>query len=307
MVSGNVDDEIPLNTKNNPKVSIGIPVRNGENFLEIAIVSVLNQTFLDLELIISDNNSSDSTPEICKKYAEKDKRVRFVRYDKNVGASENFNRVFKIARGKYFLWLAHDDYIHPEYIEKCVNILEQDDSIHIVYSKALAVDKKGETIKDYSSNLDLDSEIPSVRLFNSICVSHPLMEIFGLMRSSTLRDTRLFGKYSSADRVILAEMALLGKAYQIPEYLFFNRIHEKQHYMTHKTRHERVSWWNPKLKNKKVFPHWRLLWEFFKSIKYSHLKKEDKGQCYFILLLWCRKRMGYLIRNLFLLDKSWKN
>ena len=88
--------------KTTPKVSIGIPVQNGENFLEEAIKSILDQTFSDLELIISDNGSTDRTPDICRKYAKRDKRIRFVRNEENIGASENFNNLFKLF-GNYSL------------------------------------------------------------------------------------------------------------------------------------------------------------------------------------------------------------
>src|SRR5690242_6344650 len=99
-----------------PKVSIGLPVYNGERFLAEAIDSVLAQTFTDFELIISDNASTDRTPEICKAYAEKDSRIRYYRNEENQGASWNFNRVFELSRGMCFQWLAHDDYIAPGFL-----------------------------------------------------------------------------------------------------------------------------------------------------------------------------------------------
>lgn len=300
------EDDTALKKATTPKVSIGIPVRNGENFLEEAIKSILNQTFYDLELIISDNCSTDRTPDICRKYAKKDKRVRFVRNEKNVGASENFNNLFKLSKGEYYLSLSHDDYFHPDFLKKSVDILDNDKSIHLVHSKTMAVNEKRISIQDFSSDLDLNSESPSERLYSSICVPHPIMEIFGLIRSSTLRKTRLMGKYTSADRTLLAELALLGKFHIIQEYLFYNRIHKKQHYMIYPTRHVRSVWWDPDLKNVRTFPHWRLLLEFYRAIKNSPVKGKEKKQCYFVLIIWIKKHMGYLIRNLFLLDRYWK-
>jgi len=292
--------------KTTPKVSIGIPVQNGENFLEEAIKSILNQTFSDLELIISDNASTDKTPDICRKYAKRDKRIRYVRNEENIGASENFNNLFKFSKGEYYLSISHDDYFHPDFLKKSVEILDNDKSIHLVHSKTMAVNEKGIPIQDYSSDLDLDSESPSKRLYNSICISHPIMEIFGLIRSSTLRKTTLMGKYTSADRILLAEIALLGKCHIIQEYLFYNRLHKKQHYKIYPTRQERAVWWDPNLKNVKTFPHWRLLLELYRAIKNSPVNGKEKRQCYFILIIWIKKHMGYLIRNLFLLDRNWK-
>ena len=96
--------------KRSPLVSIGLPVYNGQNFLAEAIESVINQNYPNIELIISDNGSTDNTREICKHYLNKhDDIISYYRYDKNYGASKNYNRTFQLAKGKYFRWLAHDD------------------------------------------------------------------------------------------------------------------------------------------------------------------------------------------------------
>ena len=76
------------------KVSLGLPVYNGERFVGQAIQSVLDQTFTDFELIISDNASTDSTPDICEDFARKDPRIRYIPQEINIGAKANFNRVF---------------------------------------------------------------------------------------------------------------------------------------------------------------------------------------------------------------------
>lgn len=93
----------------NPKVSIGMPVYNGEPFIREALDSLLAQTFTDFELIISDNASTDDTEEICQNYASKDSRIRYIRQPKNLGASYNFQFVLDEAVGEYFMWAAHDD------------------------------------------------------------------------------------------------------------------------------------------------------------------------------------------------------
>lgn len=112
--------------KNNtiPKVSIGMPVYNGEEFLRKKMDSLLSQTFTDFELIISDNASTDSTPLICKEYLQKDKRIRYTKQEKNMGVIWNFNFVLQQARGRYFLWTAADDIILPHFLEKNVIVLE---------------------------------------------------------------------------------------------------------------------------------------------------------------------------------------
>ena len=99
-----------------PLVSIGMPVYNGSDFLPHALESLLSQDYENFELIISDNNSTDSTQKICLDYMAKDKRIRYVRNETNVGAIENFNRVFEMSQAEYFMWHAHDDLREPNYI-----------------------------------------------------------------------------------------------------------------------------------------------------------------------------------------------
>jgi glycosyltransferase involved in cell wall biosynthesis len=117
------------------KVSIGLPVFNGENYLEAAVDSILAQTFKDFELIISDNASTDRTQEICQRYCGRDSRVRYFRSEQNHGAAWNFNRVFELASGEYFKWAAHDDMIAPDFLQKCVAVLDEDPTVVLCHSQ----------------------------------------------------------------------------------------------------------------------------------------------------------------------------
>src|SRR5919109_5579420 len=125
------------------RVSIGMPVYNGVRFLKEAIESILAQTFEDFELIISDNASIDQTEQICREYAAKDKRIRYYRNEKNLGAARNYNRVFELSTGEYFKWQAHDDLCDPQFLEKGVAVLARDPSIVLCYSKFLRIDEHG--------------------------------------------------------------------------------------------------------------------------------------------------------------------
>ena len=108
------------------KLTIGLPVYNGDNFLEECLESILAQTFRDFKLIISDNASTDRTESICRRFAENDPRVKYYRNEKNIGAAPNFNRVFELSNTEYFKWIAHDDVHKPDFVEQCVHILETD-------------------------------------------------------------------------------------------------------------------------------------------------------------------------------------
>ncbi len=107
-----------------PLVSIGMPVFNSEATLKSSINSVLGQTFVDFELIISDNCSTDSTSAICQEYANKDSRIVYIRQPVNIGAAQNFKFVFDQGKGQYFLWAAGDDERSSDFLEENVRFLE---------------------------------------------------------------------------------------------------------------------------------------------------------------------------------------
>ena len=109
-------------------VTIGIPVYNGELSMKKCIESVLSQTYENFELIISDNASTDSTPDICKEFLKKDNRITFVRQNENMGQNWNFNFPLEKANGEYFVWLVADAIISPEFIEKNIAVLESQDN-----------------------------------------------------------------------------------------------------------------------------------------------------------------------------------
>jgi len=113
---------------NSPKVSIGMPVYNGEAFIREALDSLLAQTFTDFELIISDNASTDGTEAICREYAAKDARIRYVRQAENRGGIPNFQFVLDEAVGEYFMWAAADDVWLPNFIQHCRLLLDEDRS-----------------------------------------------------------------------------------------------------------------------------------------------------------------------------------
>lgn len=213
------------------RLSIGLPVFNGADYLEDALQSILAQTYSDFELIISDNASSDGTEDLCQSYAAQDRRIRYYRNPKNIGATQNWYRVLDLASGEYFASAAHDDLYAPTYMEKCISVLDQDPSIIVCYAKTSNIDEQGCPLEDdriskmLSAKIDTVSASPSTRLYNVLAVDYLCIQLYGVMRTQALRATKVFAGYYSCDRNTLAELALLGKLYEIPEHLFFHRIY----------------------------------------------------------------------------------
>lgn len=211
-----------------PLLSIGLFVYNGERFIEKALDSILNQTFRDFELIISDNASTDRTGEICQRYAKDDKRVRYYRNEKNMGAGWNVRRVCELATGKYFKWAAADDTIEPDFLRQCVTALESDPGYVVAHSKTTVVDEAGQFIENYLWPLATDSPDTVTRFEAMLLNDHMCYQIFGVMRMSALRKVPPQGSYVNSDGVLLAQMSLLGRFYESPEHLFISTRHGGQ-------------------------------------------------------------------------------
>ena len=140
----------------NPKLTIGIPVYNGELFIKKAIESILAQTFTDFELIISDNSSTDSTPKICQDFLNKDNRIQIFTQKKNIGIHRNFNFLLSQAKGEYFAWAAVDDHLDDDFMEKNLKVLESNSSI---------VSSVGKIIPYGVDSLNIDSKLIDTSIF----------------------------------------------------------------------------------------------------------------------------------------------
>src|ERR1700758_5314726 len=130
-----------------PSLTIGMPIYNAERFLAKTLDCFLRQTFTDFELIISDNASTDSTEEICHEYARRDRRIRYFRNEKNMGAGWNFRRVYSMATGKYYKQAAHDDFIEPTFLERCIAALEADPGLALAHTRTRTVSPTGAPVE----------------------------------------------------------------------------------------------------------------------------------------------------------------
>ncbi len=274
-----------------PLVSIGLPVYNGEQFLAVAIESVLNQTYAAIELIISDNGSTDATEEISRRFAAQDNRVRYYRSPQNQGASWNYNRTVELARGKYFRWLAHDDKLAPELLEKSVAVLDNRPDVVSCITWFADIDDSGNVLEIRQSTVSFDAPLPNTR-FLSMSKLHPAYnceEVFGLMRIDVLRRTKLIANYVDSDRTLIAELGLHGPFFEIPEPLFLHRIHKSSSVVVSPSRYQRTIWFDPSKEGKLVFPHWRQYGELWGSIQRSPLPLDERIRCYGHMLRWAKR------------------
>src|SRR5262249_2057496 len=208
-----------------PRVSVGLPVYNGDRYLRTSIESILAQTYSDFEFIIVDNASTDNTEQICREYATIDQRIRYYRNETNIGAPRNFNKAFELAHGTYLKWATSDDYIAPTYIAKCLEVLEVNPDVVLCYPRATLIDAEGKYLGQYDDVLNLQDPVAShrfIHLLSNIRLAH---QHLGLIRCEALKRTSLHGCHVAADINFLAELSLYGKFYELPEYLLFRRFH----------------------------------------------------------------------------------
>jgi len=228
-----------------PSLSIGLPVFNGARFLPAAIDSLLEQTFGDFELIVSDNASTDETQEIAEEYASRDPRIVYVRHERNRGAPWNFNFVVAQAQADYFKWHAADDVCARTLFERSMEVLEQDATVVCCHARTKKIDEQGNLLAEFDDPTDGGlptswfiggsafrhrpdgaSPSPSRRFADVLLYSGWGVRSFGMMRTNILRQTSLIRPYYGAEKVLMAELALRGRCHDIPETLFFQRVHE---------------------------------------------------------------------------------
>ena len=209
-----------------PRVSVGLPVFNGENYISQAIRSILGQDFRDFELIIADNASTDRTPAICAEFAHCDPRVRYVRNDRNRGAAWNLNRVVELAAGTYFKLCAHDDKVSPNYLSECVRALEGDRRAVLAYGTTRIIDQNGiELPIDPGGLPDVSARSPVQRFKIALRHGGAMHEMHGVFRLDALRRGGLHRAYYGSDRAMLAEIALFGTFVRAPSAIFYCREH----------------------------------------------------------------------------------
>jgi hypothetical protein len=250
-----------------PKVSIGMPVYNGASYLEEALQSVLAQSYEDFDVVISDNASTDTTEEICRTYAGKDERIRYFRLRQNYGMISNFNNVYRLSTGQYFKWAASDDVCGRDYLLNAVQALEEDPSIVLAWATPVGIDGRGQRVhmayevSDLNSPNSVYSPDPTVRfrrlLRNIWWTQGPF---HGLIRAATLAQTRwVVPPHIGCDHILLSELSLKGRFYEIPGELFFSRVHSGSVTRQHTNLRERATLIDQKPSGAGIVGWWRML------------------------------------------------
>lgn len=245
-----------------PRVSVAVPAYNCERYIAKSLDSLLGQTYGDFELVISDNASTDGTEDICRRYSALDKRVRYIRRTENIGGPGNFRYVWSLCSGEYHKWSTADDYWAPSFLKKSVAVLDEHGEVVLCYPKTRLIDADGAPISDYEDALHLVADSPRTR-FNEffdrigLCNAH-----LGLIRRAAMAKTRLIGTERNSDTHFLAELALHGRFWLLPEILFFRRYHAASSSWLRDDATHQKSYYDPANRTYSGFHAWQ---------KYGHL------------------------------------
>lgn len=216
-----------------PLVSIGVPVFNGEKGLACALDALLGQDYHNLEIIISDNGSTDNTSGICREYVLKDQRVKYFRAEENFGVVWNFNRVFELASGKYFMWAAHDDQRERSFVSTCLEKMEQcSEAVLCQVHTAMYIEGCDELL--CGAHLDsYEGVVGLVARYRETLEHFPMTAIYGLYRSAAMRKTKMYQRCMATDLAFIQELSIHGQFVQVPQVLFnyygrekWNTVHQ---------------------------------------------------------------------------------
>lgn len=280
-----------------PRVSIGMPVYNGDNYLAETLESIFAQTMQDFEIVISDNGSTDGTEAICRQFVARDPRVQYHRSETNRGVSWNFRRAANLSSGDYFMFLAHDDKLAPEFLEKCSAILETHPEVALCYPKAIEIDSQGNHLYKKEQDLDAASPLPHLRFRQMIRMDHNCETLFGLTRASAFKQTTIHAEMPDGDRVMLAELSLHGTYYRVPEYLFLHREHPVRSINLYPTRFHRMMLLEPQRAGEFTLPHFLEFFEYLRCIRRAPLSFRERLACYWEMMRWLRDNRKRLVSD----------
>lgn len=222
--SSSAESIAPAEAVDGPFVSVGMPVFNGESFLRQAIDSMLAQSHANLELIISDNASTDGSAAIAAEYATRDPRVHYFLQPRNIGAARNYNFVAARARGKYLKWASANDYCDTAMLAACVEVLESEPRAVLCYGRTRLVDEVTGAVQPFEGDFSITEERPSAR-FHRVLSEMRLNNAFnGLIRMEALGKTGLIRSYPGSDLVLMAELAMAGTFILLPRPFLYRRI-----------------------------------------------------------------------------------
>jgi len=283
-----------------PRLSIGLPVYNGEEYLAQSLDAVLGQTYTDFELILSSNASTDGTDDICREYERQDSRITFYRQDRNIGAAPHHDFVFRKSHGELFKWASGDDLWARDLVARCVALLDEHPDAILAHTFTAAIDGDDNVIQalDYpltTAAPDAPERLRSMLFDGDLPGAIRADDFYGVIRADVLRRVKPHGSFYHADQVFMAELVLHGRFLEVPEWLYFRRHHDGRALQANPT----ISSWSrnldPKRSNKLIHPPARLvaeyIWGYFAAVRRAPLSAAERRACNRHIRSWLASRV----------------
>lgn len=289
-----------------PLVSIGVPVYNAEQFLDLTLECLRTQTWVDVEIIVSDNASTDSTRSIVERHVAADPRVRLIVAEFNHGAARNFNVTVEAARGELFCWAAADDLRSPDALERLVDALERAPDAALAYGRAIDIGPDGELLREWGPMPRATQSDPVARFRDVVDNERVAFSVFGLVRLDLLRRTSLIAPFAGSDWSLLAEIALLGRFVEVPAVLFHHREHPGRSTRVHPRSLDRGAWFDTSKAGRPTYPYWCLLRAYLTASIRLADGPTAKARCLGVTTAWAwtwkrrlvhEARMGVAVRR----------
>jgi glycosyltransferase involved in cell wall biosynthesis len=276
-----------------PKLTIALPVYNGEKYLAGSLDALLGQDYEDFELIISDNASTDDTANICHRYEKQDSRIRYVRQSRNVGCAPNHNFAVGQAKGELFKWASDDDLYARNMLSSCVAALDEYPHVVLANCWTAMIDGSGNVTKAVYYSVATSATRTPER-FRSMMFDGWFDDIGGVIRTEVLRRTSLLGSYHLADRALTTEIGLHGPFYQVQDWLYFRRDHPDRAERAYPSVRNWCTNLDPRRANRLRHPTVRLyseyVWAYVAAIRQAPLSSAERSECYRYLARWVRGR-----------------
>ncbi|MET7334809.1 glycosyltransferase family 2 protein [Nonomuraea sp. NPDC005650] len=212
-------------------VSIGIPVRNGADRLEAAVRSALAQDHAEIEVVISDNASTDGTEELCREFVRQDSRISYYRQPRDLHVIGNFVEVLRRARGEFFRWMGDDDLLEPDYVSRTLEPFLADERLILVTSDISYTGADGTVHQPSYRGTQMLSDDPIDRLDELWDVvttqHHGLDPLYGLMRRARVAAVPR-PLMIREDEVYATMLALTAPWGHVPEALAHRNLRERR-------------------------------------------------------------------------------
>ena len=266
----------------NPLISIGMPVYNEERYIEASVNSILAQRYDPIELIISDNASTDNTGQICLDLAKRDKRIKYVRNPANFGAIANFCKVFDYAKGEYFMFAGGHDLWSPNVVTRCLETLQDNPATVLAFPSTAWIDDENRPVAKDTPYYDTRGfDVVSRHLY---VLWGPMNPVYGLIRTDALKKTRLHLQMIGGDLIILTELSFMGSFACVQDAVWYRRMDKKEESRQEKIKRYKLALFSTSGVFSKSMLHLKIPFELCKSIHKANIGFIDKF-CVFLVTM----------------------